>query len=120
MAGSPDITDEDLRFRVLRLLEGNPELSQRQIARELGISLGGVNYCLRALADKGYVKIRNFRASNNKLRYAYFLTPAGLSEKAGLTGRFLARKMAEYEALTAEIEALRRDMKARDMKGTGE
>ena len=61
-----------------------------------------------------------FDLENNKLRYAYFLTPAGLSEKAGLTGRFLARKMAEYEALTAEIEALRRDMKARDMKGTGE
>jgi|GEM_PF-714471 len=98
---------EDLRFRVLRLLQDNPEMSQREISAALGVSFGGVNYCLNALAEKGTIKIRNFRASNNKLRYAYVLTPQGLAEKTALTGRFLRRKMAEYEALRAEIEAVR-------------
>ena len=98
---------EDTRFRVLRALDQNPELSQRALARHLGISLGGVNYCLRALAEKGQVKIRNFRASRDRSAYAYVLTPSGLSEKARLTGRFLQRKLAEYEALKAEIEDLR-------------
>ena len=99
--------DEDTRFRLLRLLEDRPELSQRQIAAELGLSLGGVNYCLKALVEKGLVKVRNFQASERKLRYAYVLTPAGLTEKAGLTSRFLMRKMAEYEALRTEIETLK-------------
>ncbi|MDP4032427.1 MAG: MarR family EPS-associated transcriptional regulator [Pseudorhodobacter sp.] len=98
---------EDLRFRILRLLQDNPEMSHRQIAKALGVSSGGVNYCVNALIDKGMVKVRNFRASNNKLRYAYMLTPNGIAEKAALTGRFLKRKMAEYEALRAEIDAVR-------------
>ncbi|MBW6507611.1 MAG: MarR family EPS-associated transcriptional regulator [Rhodobacteraceae bacterium] len=98
---------EDLRFRVLRLLQDNPEMSQREISAALGVSFGGVNYCLHALAEKGMIKVRNFRASDNKRRYAYVLTPQGIAEKAALTGRFLRRKMAEYEALKAEIEAVR-------------
>ena len=101
---------DDVRFRVLRVLQDRPYLSQRQIAVELGVSLGAVNYCLRALTEKGQVKVSNFRSSNNKLRYAYILTPRGVAEKAHLTSAFLKRKMAEYEALKAEIEALRQDV----------
>ena len=97
---------DDVRFRVLRVLEDNPDLSQRQIARKLGVSVGSVNYCLGALIEKGQIKVRNFRSSDNKLRYAYILTPRGVAEKTRLTGAFLKRKMAEYEALKAEIEAL--------------
>ncbi len=102
---------EDTRFRVLRLLQDNPDLTQREIAEALGISLGGVNYCLRALASKGLVKIRNFRNSNNKMGYAYLLTPKGIAEKTALTAHFLKRKMDEYEALKAEIEALEEEIK---------
>ena len=97
---------DDVRFRVLRALQGEPDLSQREISVRLGVSLGAVNYCLRALTEKGQVKVRNFRSSDNKLRYAYILTPNGIAAKARLTGAFLARKIAEYEALRAEIEAL--------------
>lgn len=104
------IISEDVHFRVLKLLEEKPDLSQREISQELGISLGGVNYCLKALSEKGQIKIRNFRASNNKLRYAYVLTPRGLAAKVALTGRFLQRKMVEFEALKAEIEALKKDV----------
>jgi EPS-associated MarR family transcriptional regulator len=101
---------DDVRFRVLRVLQDDPELSQREIAVVLGVSLGAVNYCLRALTEKGQLKVRNFRSSNNKLRYAYILTPSGIAEKARLTDAFLTRKIAEYEALKAEIEALSDDM----------
>lgn len=98
---------EDAHFRVMRLIEVNPSVSQREIARSLGISLGAVNYCLSALIDVGFVKVRDFCASNNKCRYAYILTPKGAAEKAALTADFLQRKMREYEALKAEIESLR-------------
>jgi EPS-associated MarR family transcriptional regulator len=101
---------EDLRFQVLRLLERQPELSQREIARELGIALGRVNFVLNALIDKGLVKAHNFRTARNKLRYAYLLTPQGLADRSRLTAGFLLRKLAEYDALTAEIEALRREL----------
>lgn len=101
---------EDTRFRVLRLLQENPEISQRQIADALGVSLGGVNYCVRALVDKGLVKVKNFRNSENKIAYAYFLTPKGIAEKTALTARFLKRKMQEYELLKAEIESLKSEM----------
>lgn len=101
---------EDTKFRVLRLLEENPELTQREIADQLGVSLGGVNYCLKALIDKGLVKIQNFKGSDNKLGYAYFLTPQGIYEKSKLTAGFLKRKMAEYEALKSEIEALEKEV----------
>lgn len=99
---------EDTRFRVLSLLESQPDLNQREMAKALGVSLGGVNYCLRALVDKGLVKMHNFQKSDNKLGYAYLLTPQGLTEKMALTGRFLKRKQEEYAALKAEIEALQK------------
>lgn len=103
-------TKEDTRFRVLRLLDENPELTQREIAHKLGISLGGVNYCLRALVDKGLVKIQNFQGNEYKLGYAYFLTPQGIYEKSILAAGFLRRKMDEYEALREEIEALEKEV----------
>lgn len=102
--------DDDVRFRVMRILEAQPEISQRQLARDLGISLGIVNYCLRALVDKGHVKIRNFRAADNKLRYAYILTPRGMARKADMAAGFLRRKMMEYEALKAEIDSLKSEI----------
>jgi EPS-associated MarR family transcriptional regulator len=102
--------DEDARYRLMRLIEGNPDISQRQLSRELGISLGGVNYCLNALIEKGLVKMERFRASENKLAYAYVLTPKGMSEKARLTRGFLQRKMDEYEALKAEIDSIRSEL----------
>ena len=98
---------EDLRFRALRLLEANPELSQRDLARGLGIGVGRVHYCLKALLDKVLIKYDNFTASPDKRRYAYILTPAGLADKAAITARFLQRKIAEYERLREEIESLR-------------
>ena len=98
---------EDTHFRVLGLLEHNPDLSQRELAQVLGVSLGGVNYSLRALADCGMVKIQNFKRSEKKLAYAYVLTPRGLAEKTRLTADFLKRKLEEYEALKAEITLLR-------------
>ncbi len=104
-------TKEDTRFRVLRLLEENPDLTQREIADKLGISLGGVNYCLRALVDKRLVKIQNFQENENKFGYAYFLTPNGIYEKYVLAASFLKRKMDEYEALKEEIEALEKEVK---------
>jgi len=97
---------EDVHFRVLRTLEAHPHYSQREIADALGVSLGGINYCLKALIEKGYLKVDNFRRSDNKLRYAYVLTPSGMAERAKLAGRFLQRKMREYEAIRAEIETL--------------
>jgi EPS-associated MarR family transcriptional regulator len=106
---------EDTNYRILRLLEENPNLSQRELAKALGLSLGGVNYCLQALLEKGAVKIHNFQSSNRKVAYAYLLTPSGIAEKAALTGRFLKRKMEEYELLKAEIEALHREVKETDV-----
>ncbi len=93
----------------MRLLEVNPDLTQRQLAEALGVSVGGLNYCLKALIQKGFVKVNNFRRSNNKFGYVYLLTPAGAGEKARLTAGFLQRKMREYEAIKAEIEALTKD-----------
>lgn len=106
--------NEDAHFRVLRLLERNPELSQREVANALGVSLGAANYVLRALVEKGQVKVQNFRAADNKLRYAYILTPSGIEAKAHLTLGFLRRKYAEYEALKLEIEGLEADLENRD------
>lgn len=98
---------EEVSFRVMRLVEENPRITQREIAVGLGISLGRANYCVGALVEKGLVKIENFKASDVKWRYIYVLTPSGIAERAALTGRFLARKIREYEALKAEIDALR-------------
>lgn len=101
---------EDTAFRVMRLLQENPDLTQRELADRLGISVGGLNYCLKALMQKGLVKMKNFAHSKNKFGYAYVLTPMGLVEKTALATRFLQRKIQEYEALKAEIEAVSRDV----------
>jgi EPS-associated MarR family transcriptional regulator len=102
------LTDE-YRSKILRILEEQPEISQRDLARELGISLGKANYCLQGLMEKGLVKANNFKNSNNKKAYMYLLTRKGIAEKARATTRFLERKVAEYEALQREIELLRRE-----------
>jgi EPS-associated MarR family transcriptional regulator len=90
----------------MHILQENPDLTQRELAEKLGMSVGGLNYCLNALIDKGLVKMQNFSSSKNKFKYVYLLTPMGISEKVALTTRFLSRKMEEYEALRAEIEFL--------------
>ena len=107
---SPALHEEN-HLKVLRLLEANPHLSQRDLAGALGVSLGKTNYCLKALLGKGFIKMQSFTKSPNKLAYAYLLTPTGIVEKAGLTVRFLARKVAEFDGLTLEIEALRAEVK---------
>ena len=94
----------------MRAVEENPNLSQRDLARLLGVSLGGVNYCLNALIDVGWVKAGNFTRSQDKRAYAYILTPRGASEKLALTAHFLRRKMGEYEALKKEIEQLQAEL----------
>jgi EPS-associated MarR family transcriptional regulator len=109
---SPDnnsLTSE-LQFRVMRLLEANPQMNQRELSKSLGVSLGGINYCLNALAAKGSIKIQNFRNNKNKWVYAYLLTPQGLAEKTALTGSFLKKKMQEYQLLKEEIEALTKEV----------
>lgn len=111
-------SDDDIRFRVMRALEANPQLSQRDLAKTLGVSLGVINYCLKGLVEKGQVKVSNFRASGNKLRYAYVLTPRGVLERARLTKNFLQRRMAEHEALRAEIAALQEELGA-ELSGQG-
>ena len=89
------------------MLQENPDMTQREIAEKLGISTSGLNYCLKALIDKGWVKVQNFSQSKNKFGYIYVLTPQGIAEKVALTSRFLKRKMKEYAALKVEIEALK-------------
>ena len=101
---------EDTHFRVLRLLQDNPEMSQRELAAAAGISVGGTHYVLNALIEKGLVKLGNFTAAEDKRRYAYVLTPKGITEKAAITKRFLARKMEEYASLKAEIDTLRNEL----------
>ena len=96
-----------VRFRVLQAIEKNPKASQRELAKELGVSLGSVNFCLKALVDKGLVKIENFVKSDHKKGYAYYLTPTGVVEKGEITSQFLKRKVAEYELLKQEIEELK-------------
>ena len=100
----------ETHYQVLKLIEAQPEISQRDLAKELGISLGKTNYCLKALIDKGWVKANNFKNSNNKLAYFYVLTPTGLEQKAIITRNFLQRKMQEYEALKQEIEQLKQEV----------
>lgn len=102
------LTDE-IRYKLLKVIQVHPEMSQRDVARELGISLGKVNYCLNALIKCGLVKVANFRNSENKAAYMYLLTARGVKDKARVTGRFLRRKLQEYEELRTEIEAIRLD-----------
>lgn len=101
-------TDET-RYKLMRLLDANPGMSQRDFARELSISVGKVNYCLQALARRGWIKAANFKNSQNKAAYMYLLTPRGIEQKAELTVRFLKVKLREYEALRVEIEQMRRE-----------
>lgn len=98
---------EDTYFRVMGILEETPDLTQRELAQRLGISLGALNYCLKALIGKGLVKMKNFSKSKNKFGYAYVLTPTGIAERAVVMRRFLHRKMEEFEALKSEIELLK-------------
>ena len=108
----PSRLNDDARFRILRLLEENPEMSQRELADAVGVSVGCVNYVLKALVEKGLVKLGNFSANPDKRRYAYVMTPKGLAEKSLLARNFLRRKVAEYEALRSEIEELQRELEA--------
>jgi EPS-associated MarR family transcriptional regulator len=105
----------ELQFRVLRLLEANPHLSQRELSKSLGVSLGGINYCLNALVSKGAVKVENFKNHKNKWAYAYLLTPQGLAQKSALTGSFLKLKLREYQELKAEIDALSQEVKVEEI-----
>ena len=103
---------EDNYFRVMRILHDSPDITQRELAVKLGVSVGGLNYCLKALIDKGWVKIQNFSNNKNKLGYAYLLTPTGVVQKASLTSSFLKRKMQEYEALKQEIKQMKQKVKS--------
>lgn len=107
MPNKQDGFQEEIQLQVLRRLHDNPELSQRALAKELGISLGSINYCFKALMEKGWVKIQNFGQSQHKMGYLYLLTPTGIKQKSHLTTKFLKRKIAEYEALRKEIETLK-------------
>lgn len=97
---------EEVHYRLMRLIQEQPELTQRQVAQELGVSLGKVNYCLQALVGKGHVKLANFRRNPNKRHYTYLLTRAGMEAKTDMTLKFLRRKMTEYDRLKREIDAL--------------
>ncbi|WP_246156742.1 MarR family EPS-associated transcriptional regulator [Aquicoccus porphyridii] len=110
MTTQRDKLREDVQFRILRLLKDNPDLTQRQLAKAVGVSNGGIHYVLNALLEKGMVKLGNFTAAEDKRRYAYVLTQRGISAKADLTKRFLVRKMAEYEVIKAEIEEVGSDL----------
>jgi len=101
---------EDTHFRVLRVLQENPEMSQRELAAAVGVSVGGMHYVLNALIEKGLVKLGNFTAAEDKRRYAYILTAKGMAEKVALTRSFLVRKIDEYEALKVEIEVLKSEI----------
>lgn len=104
------ILNPDLHFKLLKIIEGKPSISQRELAKELGVSLGSINYCLKALIDVGHIKLENFNANPNKLGYLYILTKKGLMEKASLTVGFLNRKKLEYEALKKEIDSVQRSL----------
>jgi len=100
---------KDTAFRVMRLLLADPDLTQRELAARLGVSVSGLNYCLKALMEKGWVKMHNFSQSKNKFGYVYIITLSGMAKKAALTSNFLNRKLREYDALKAEIEGLQKE-----------
>ena len=110
MSGHRNKQREDAQFRILRLLHEDPELTQRQLSKAVGISAGGVHYVLNALVEKGLIKLGNFTAAEDKRRYAYILTPKGIAAKVDLTRRFLERKMAEYVALQEEIQSVQAEL----------
>ena len=105
---------EEAHLRILKIVGAEPDISQRQLAVRLGVSLGKTNFLVKALLEKGLIKAANFRRAENKLKYAYLLTPKGIGEKVRMTRAYLARKEAEYEALQAEIRALKREVAATD------
>ncbi|MGK2957776.1 MAG: MarR family EPS-associated transcriptional regulator [Acidimicrobiales bacterium] len=111
---------EDMSYKVIKLIEQNPEISQRELSLALGVSLGKGNYCVKALIDKGWIKARNFKNSQNKLAYRYLLTPHGLQQKTVVAANFLKRKLAEYERLQGEIESLRSEVEQVEVKEPGE
>ena len=100
------MNNQDIRLDLLRKLESNPHFTQRELSRDMGVSVGKVNYCMKKLTAKGWVKLTNFSRSSNKFGYAYLLTPSGIEEKSRLTFYFLKRKIAEYEILKKEINVL--------------
>jgi len=102
--------NSDIHFKLLDILEKNPKLSQRLLSRELGISLGSINYCIRALVEKGQVKVHNFKKNSNKIGYVYLLTPQGISEKISMTKEFLRKRIKEYDQLQKEIRQLKNDI----------
>jgi EPS-associated MarR family transcriptional regulator len=102
--------NEETTYKLFKLIEANPELSQRDLAKDMNISLGKVNYCLQALKEKGWIKAKNFKNNPNKKGYIYVLTPAGVNEKAHVTMRFLKRKMDEYELIKQEIKRLKQEI----------
>ena len=108
---------EDTYFRIMRLLQDNPDITQRELADKIGMSVAGLNYCLNALIEKGLVKMANFSKSKNKFKYVYLLTPQGIAEKVALTSLFLKRKMEEYEALKVEIESLKAEVGEDEISG---
>jgi EPS-associated MarR family transcriptional regulator len=112
MASNRSEEKDFIHYKVLKFLKDNPDMSQRELAQHLGISNGGMHYCLNALMDKGLIRLSNFANSKHKLRYYYLLTPKGITKKAAMTKRFLAHKMAEYESLKAEIAELKEDVEA--------
>lgn len=101
---------ESQRYKLLKLLENNPNMNQRELAQAMGVSLGKINYCLKALMEKGHVKFKNFHRNEDKRTYAYLLTPKGIQEKARVTVAFLQRKLVEYETIQVEIEELRKEV----------
>jgi len=119
MQKSIDLKEEELHFRLLRILDGSPDISQRELARDMQISLGKVNFCIRALIKKGLIKASNFKNSQNKIAYLYHLTPSGIEAKAKLTMKFLKIKMVEYDLIKKEIEELKKnvhDLTKHDLK----
>lgn len=107
---SKTLRQQEAEFRIMQAIAGNPQISQRELAEELGLSLGRAHYCLSALIKIGWVKVGNFASSGKKRQYAYILTPSGLAHKAAITGEFLRRKIEEYETLRLEIEQLNREL----------
>lgn len=116
MASNRFLKKQETHFKVIRLLSENPELSTRELAQIVGVSNGSAYYCINALIEKGFIKLENFRSSNDKRRYAYILTPRGLKEKAVLTTRFLHKKLVEYDDLREEILQLKQEMKENNEK----
>ena len=116
---NPPLTmiDQELEYRALKILEQQPDLTQRQLSEALGVSLGKTNYLLKSLVDVGWIKLDNFQKSDNKWGYAYLLTPTGLTEKTAITLRFLKRKKQEYNDLQTEIARLQREVQQQQASG---